>query len=101
MSKKCKSCSGKKSHHSDEVKSNLTSRLNRIEGQIRGISRMINDDVYCDDILNQVSSISSALNGVSKILLEHHIKSCVVDQLAKGEDEVVPELLKTIGKMLK
>lgn len=101
MVKKCKSCDGRKSHHSEEIKSSLTSRLNRIEGQIRGISRMIGEDVYCDDILNQISSINSALNGVSKILLDEHIKSCVSDKLTQGDTEVVPELIKTIGRMMK
>ena len=91
----------KKAHHSEKAKKNLISRLNRIEGQIRGISRMIAEDLYCDDILNQISSVEAALNGVSKLLLEAHIRECVIEQIENGEYEVVDELMSTIGKMLK
>jgi DNA-binding FrmR family transcriptional regulator len=92
---------GKKAHHSDKLKKSIISRLNRIEGQIRGITRMIENDVYCDDVLHQISSANSALNGVKKLLLEAHLKSCVVEQIQAGDTEVVDELMKTIGKMLK
>lgn len=68
---------GRKSHHPVEVKSGLVTRLNRIEGQVRGIKRLIEQDSYCDDVLNQIASVQSALNGVGKLLLEHHMKSCV------------------------
>jgi len=91
----------RKSHHSDTVKSNLISRLNRIEGQIRGVKGMIEKDTYCDDILNQVAAIQSALNGVGKLLLEGHMKSCVVDRIQRGDTEVVRELLTTMNKLMK
>ena len=96
-----KRCCEKKAHHSDEFKKKLKSRLNRIEGQVKGIQKMIDEDVYCDDVLNQVSSVKSALNGVGKLLLEAHMKSCVAEQLSKGREEVVDELLYTINKLLK
>jgi CsoR family transcriptional regulator, copper-sensing transcriptional repressor len=99
--KKCKECGKKTAHHSDKMKKELISRLNRIEGQIRGISRMISEDVYCDDVLNQISSVNSALSGVKRLLLEAHLKSCVVEQIQKGETEVIDEVLKTIEKMIK
>ena len=89
----------RRAHHGEKTKSNLVSRLNRIEGQIRGINRMIREDVYCDDVLNQVSSVESALNGVRKLLLEAHIRSCVVEQIENGQYEVIDELMLTIGKM--
>lgn len=91
----------RKSHHSDKTKSNLISRLNRIEGQIRGIKGLIEKDTYCDDVLNQISSVQSALNGVGKLLLEHHMKSCVIERIQDGENEVIDELLTTINKLMK
>ncbi len=93
--------SKKQSHHSQELKIKLVNRMKRIEGQVRGIEKMIDTNVYCDDILNQITSVKSALDGVSKVLLEAHIKSCVVNQLENGEREVIDELLKTIRKMIK
>lgn len=91
----------RKSHHSDKTKSNLISRLNRIEGQIRGVKGLIEKDTYCDDVLNQISSIQSALNGVGKLLLEHHMKSCVIERIQEGDDEVISELLITMNKLMK
>ncbi len=76
-------------------------RLKKIEGQIRGIAGMIERDEYCDDVLNQISSVEAALNGVRKMLLEAHIKSCVVEQIQDGKITVVDELMKTIGKMVR
>ena len=89
------------SHHSEKMKSNLTSRLNRIEGQIRGVKAMIEKDAYCDDVLNQIAAAQSALNSVGKLLLEGHLKSCVIERIQAGEDEVVDELLVTIQKLMK
>lgn len=91
----------RRSHHSDEDKSNLTRRLNRIEGQIRGIKGMIDKDVYCDDVLNQIAAVQSALNSVGRLLLEYHMKSCVIERIQAGETEVVDELLVTVNKLLK
>ncbi len=100
--KLCHSENGaRKSRHSEEIKSNLISRLNRIEGQIRGVRRLIEEDTYCDDVLNQISSVQSALSGVAGRLLEYHMKSCVADQLRDGDLTVIDELLKTIRKLMK
>jgi CsoR family transcriptional regulator, copper-sensing transcriptional repressor len=98
---KCNVCGMRDAHHSEQTKKDLVTRLNRIEGQIRGISRMISEDVYCDDVLNQITSINSALNGVKKLLLEAHIKSCVTEQIQEGKLEVIDELMKTIERMIK
>ena len=87
-------------HHPERFKEEMVSRLNRIRGQINGISRMISEDVYCDDILNQISSVSAALNGVKRRLLEAHVRTCVVEQIEAGEMGVVDELMTTIKKML-
>ncbi|MFJ7736549.1 metal-sensing transcriptional repressor [Lysinibacillus sp. NPDC097287] len=91
----------RKSHHSEKVKKDLSNRLNRIEGQIRGIKGMIEKDVYCDDVITQLSATQSALNSVAKILLEGHLKGCVVDRLSEGDEEVLDELLVTIQKLMK
>lgn len=91
----------RKSHHPERVKKDLTTRLNRIEGQIRGIKGMIDKDVYCDDVITQLSATQSALNSVAKILLEGHLKGCVVDRLSEGDDAVLDELVVTIQKLMK
>lgn len=92
---------GRQSHHSEKTKNNLINRLNRIEGQVRGLKGLIEKDTYCDDVLNQISSVQSALNGVGKLLLEHHMKSCVIERIQDGENEVIDELLVTINKLMK
>ncbi|QHW34572.1 metal-sensing transcriptional repressor [Paenibacillus rhizovicinus] len=91
----------RKSSHSQETKSNLISRLNRIEGQIRGIKGLIEKDTYCDDVLNQIAAAQSALNSVGKLLLEHHMNSCVIDRIQQGDHEVVKELMVTMNKLIK
>lgn len=79
----------------------LAARLNRIEGQVRGIKKMIEEGVYCDDILNQIASVQSAIGGVSRLLLEKHVKFCIKDQLIEGDEEVIAELLKTVSKLIR
>lgn len=91
----------RKSHHSDKLKRDLVTRLNRIEGQVRGIKGMIDRDVYCDDVLNQIAAIQSALHSVGRLLLENHMKSCVKERILEGDDEVIDEVMTTIRKLLK
>jgi DNA-binding FrmR family transcriptional regulator len=91
----------RKAHHPEKIKKNLLMRLNRIEGQVRGIKNMIEKDAYCDDVLNQISAIQSALHSVSRILLEEHMKSCVLDRLREGDISVIDELSQTMKKMMK
>jgi DNA-binding FrmR family transcriptional regulator len=93
--------SGRKSHHSDKTKKNLVTRLNRIEGQIRGIKGLIEKDTYCDDVITQISATQAALNSVAKLLLEGHMKTCIVERIQEGDHEVVDELLVTIQKLMK
>ncbi|KAF0092159.1 MAG: hypothetical protein FD141_343 [Fusobacteria bacterium] len=76
-------------------------RLNRIEGQIGGIKKMLENDAYCDDILNQIEASRSALHSVQIILLESHLKNCVVDQLKNGDTDVIEEVLKTFKNLTK
>ena len=91
----------RKAEHTGELKSSLVKRLNRIEGQIRGIKKMVEEDVYCDEILHQIMSAKASLDGVSKELLKAHINSCIVRQIKEGKEEVVDELMVTIKKMIK
>jgi CsoR family transcriptional regulator, copper-sensing transcriptional repressor len=101
MAKKCNHCETRTAHHPEKLKSEIAKRLNRIEGQVRGVKKMVEEDVYCDGVLNQITSMQSALNGVRMLLLENHIKSCVVDQLTEGKREVIGELMATITRMTK
>ncbi|AGA58971.1 Copper-sensing transcriptional repressor CsoR [Thermobacillus xylanilyticus] len=91
----------RRSHHSEKLKTDLITRLNRIEGQIRGIKGMIEKDTYCDHVLNQISAVQAALNSVGKLLLAGHMRSCVVERIQEGDLEVIDELLTTVNKLLK
>ncbi|HOA14696.1 MAG TPA: metal-sensitive transcriptional regulator [Bacillota bacterium] len=95
------SCDTRTTQRDQSLKDNLITRLNRIEGQVRGIRGMVDKDAYCDDVLNQISAVQSALNSVSKLVLKNHISSCLVRKIRNGEDEIVDELLVTIGKLYK
>ncbi len=89
-----------KQRSSDEYK-RLINRLNRIEGQVRGIKGMVENNSYCTDILIQVSAVSSALNGFTKELLAEHIRTCVADDIRSGKDETIDELVETLRKLMK
>ncbi len=82
------------------VHKNLIHRLNRIEGQIRGIKGMVERDAYCTDILIQVAAVNAALNSFNKVLLANHIKTCVTKDIREGKDETVDELLETLQKLM-
>ena len=91
----------KHKHRDQKEEKDLISRLNRIEGQVRGIKAMVQEERYCTDILVQVSAVQSALNGFCKVLLSNHIKTCVVQDIKEGkEEEAVEELCETIKKMM-
>ena len=76
-------------------------RLNRIEGQVRGVKRMVGEGAYCDEILNQIASIQSALYGVARLLLEKHMKSCIREQILSGDESAIDEVLATIFRMMR
>lgn len=86
---------------SDEEIRQLIHRLNRIEGQIRGIRGMVEKNVYCTDILVQVAAANAALNAFTRELLGNHIRTCVAKDLRDGKDEVIDELLATLQKLMK
>ena len=94
-------CSHKTKERSEEEYKSLINRLNRIEGQIRGIKGMVEKDAYCTDILVQVSAVNAALNAFSKELLSNHIKTCVADDIRNGKDETIDELVATLQKLMK
>ena len=92
----------RKRHWRDEqAVRELVTRLNRIGGQVRGIRKMIEEDAYCDDVLNQIASVQAATRGVARLLLEKHMKNCIKDQLLEGDEQVIEELLKTVFKMIR
>lgn len=94
-------CSSKTTERSEEDRKKLIHRLNRIEGQIRGIRGMVERDAYCADILVQSSAATAALNAFNKDLLANHIRSCVARDIREGKDEVIDELVATIQKLMK
>ena len=91
----------KTKHRGETELKSLTNRLSRIEGQVRGVKRMVEDDAYCVDILIQVSAIQAALNAFNKELLGNHIRTCVADGIRAGDDEVIDELVTTLQKLMK
>lgn len=94
-------CSHKTKKRTEEEYRSLIHRLNRIEGQVRGIRKMVESDSYCTDILVQVSAISAALNAFNRELLSGHIRSCVAQDIREGKDETVEELVATLQKLMK
>ncbi len=95
-----KDCCKTKERSATEYK-NLINRLNRIEGQIRGIKGMVESNAYCPDILIQSSAVNAAINAFNKELLASHIKTCVVNDIHDGKDETIDELLATLQKLMK
>lgn len=95
-------CLTHKTKQRDEVEFRaLVNRLNRIEGQIRGIRSMVEASAYCTDILTQVSAVTAALNAFNKELLASHIKTCVADDIRSGKDDTVDELVATLQKLMR
>lgn len=99
MENKCECKKTKK--RSDSEYTSLVNRLNRIEGQVRGIKKMVESDAYCTDILVQASAITAALNAFNRELLANHVKTCVADDIRNGKDETIDELVQTLQKLMK
>ncbi len=91
----------KKTMRTETQKKALLNRLKRLEGQIRGLEKMIEEDAYCNDILQQSMSAGSAIDGFNQELLGYHMKGCVTEGIKNGDEEIVDELLKTIRKLMK
>ncbi len=99
--KEKKECCHKTKERSEKEYKNLIHRLNRIEGQIRGIKKMVENDSYCTEILVQVSAVNAALNSFNKVLLSNHIRTCVAEDIRQGKEETIEELVFTLQKLMK
>lgn len=94
-------CSCRTKHREEKEYKDLINRLKRIEGQIRGIRHMVEEDVYCIDIVRQTAAANAALNSFNKVLLANHIRTCVAEDIRSGQDEKMDELVCTIQKLMK
>ena len=99
--KKCCCCSQRKKERTPEEYTKLIHRLNRIEGQIRGIRGMVENNAYCPDILMQSAAVTAAMNAFNQELLASHIRTCVAQDIRDGKDEVIDELVGTLQKLMK
>lgn len=97
--KKCECC--KSTKRTSEEQKKLINRLNRIEGQVRGLKGMIERDAYCADILVQSAAINAAVNSFNRDLLSRHIRSCVARDIRAGDDTAIEELVALLGKLMK
>ena len=99
--KECCCCSHKTKERTEEEYKDLLNRLSRIEGQVRGIRKMVETDCYCTDILVQVSAVNAALNSFNKVLLANHIRTCVAEDIREGKDETIDELVTVLQKLMR
>ena len=99
--KACPCCCKKHTARSEEEKKKLINRLKRIEGKIRGIIGMMENDAYCNDILIQSAAVNAAVNAFNKELLASHIRTCVARDIREGKDETIDELVTTLQKLMK
>lgn len=97
----CSACCEKKTERSEEQKKKLLNRLSRLEGQVRGVKRMIENDAYCNDILIQTAAISAAVNALSREILRSHLHTCLIRDIREGHDEVADELMETLERIMK
>ena len=94
-------CCSRTKERSEKEYRDLMNRLKRIEGQVKGVQRMLEQNAYCPDIMVQVSAINNALNGFNKALLSEHLRTCVVDDIKAGREETIEELTETLKKVMK
>ncbi|MCD8362142.1 MAG: metal-sensing transcriptional repressor [Lachnospiraceae bacterium] len=97
----CEAATEKKKERSEKEYRDLMNRLKRIEGQVRGIQGMLENDAYCADILVQVAAVNAALNSFNKVLLANHVRTCVADNIRAGNDEVIDELVTLLQKLMR
>ena len=97
----CLSCGHRMKERSEKERRDMLNRLSRIEGQVRGLRRMVENDVYCPDILIQVSAVNAALNSFNKVLLAEHIRTCVAEDIREGRVETINELVLVLQKLMK
>ena len=98
----CPACGGRRTKERDGKEyRDLINRLNRVEGQVRGIRRMVEENAYCPDILVQVQAATAALNAFNRVLLDSHIRTCVAGDIRAGRDDAADELVRILGKLMK
>ena len=98
--KPCPACA-KTTMRTEEQKKKLLNRLSRLEGQVRGVRKMIENDAYCNDILVQSAAISAAVDAFSREVLRAHLHSCVIRDIREGRDEVADELMETLERLMR
>ncbi len=95
-------CMGeKRTERSEEAKRSLINRLSRLEGQVRGIRRMLEEDAYCTDILTQSAAVNAAVNAFNRELIAQHLHGCVARDLREGKEDAVEDLLSALQKLMK
>ena len=94
-------CGERHTERTEEQKKKLLNRLSRLEGQVRGVKRMVESDAYCNDILIQTAAISAAVNALSREVLRAHLNSCVIRDIREGRDEVADELMETLERIMR
>lgn len=99
--KECSRCQHRMKDRSEKERKNMINRLNRIEGQVRGIKKMVENNAYCSEILIQVSAVNAALNSFNKVLLAEHIRTCVAEDIRGGDEAAIDELVLVLEKLMK
>ena len=99
--KECSRCQHRMKDRSEKERKNMINRLNRIEGQVRGIKKMVENNAYCPEILIQVSAVNAALNSFNKVLLAEHIRTCVAEDIRGGDEAAIDELVLVLEKLMK
>ena len=91
-------CRHKETPRDEELQADLQKRLNRVIGQLGGVKAMLDDNRYCGDVLTQLAAAESAIRSVSGMLLQDHLETCVVEQIRRGNDEVVEEVVQLVKR---
>lgn len=99
--KQCSECPNRVKERSQEELKDLSNRLKRIEGQVRGVRNMVENNAYCADILTQVSAATAAMNSFNRVLLANHVRTCVAEGIRQGNDEVIEELVDLLQKLMR
>ena len=94
-------CCDRKRVRDEKERRDLMNRLKRIEGQVRGLQRMLDEDAYCPDILTQASAVNSALNSFCRVLLTSHLRTCVTEDIRAGREDAIDELMGTLQKLMR
>ena len=99
--RECRCHTNKTKERTEKEYEDLINRLNRIEGQVRGIKKMVENGTYCTDILIQVSAVNAAMNSFNIVLLGNHIRTCVAEDIRQGKEETIEELVTTLQKLMR